>query len=135
MDLQEMHDWVFRHDEEWQYNNDLTPINILHYALALCEEASEVGGQVKKWIRYETLPEGGKTYPLLSREEVWNARRKKALIELVDLGIYFVKVLHQLEYTPEDFREAWAEKFNVLHGRWSIGEFDCGYGCVAVTEE
>ncbi len=75
-------EWVTSHDEMWGFSNEHSTENLLHYALALCEEVCEVSEEFS--VQEPWLPEspGGK------REE------------LVDCIIYVQKMMLQLDIKP-----------------------------------
>lgn len=130
MKMNEYRSYVIDHDERWDYSNDLTFQNLLHYHLALCEEAGEAGGQAKKLIR-ELQTEGA--LHTVRGQNVFHSRRHKVGIELVDVMIYFQKILEQWGITAAEFDKFWEEKFTILHGRWDnkigVPDTSCGYTC------
>jgi NTP pyrophosphatase (non-canonical NTP hydrolase) len=121
MSMADYVDWVKEHDKVFGFSNEHTTENLLHYALALCEEAGEVGGAVKKWVRGRY-----NTGYSVSTDELGG----KVLEELTDVLIYVGKLLLQLEamglvvYPAFEFEDAWRSKFKVLHERWG-GRDDC----------
>ncbi len=130
MKLDEYRKWVIDHDDRWNYPNNLTIQNLLHYHLALCEEAGEAGGQAKKFIR--ELKTDGAIYTSHG-QNIYASRRLKVGIELVDVMIYFQKVLEQWSISSTEFDKFWEEKFGILHGRWDnrlvSDTTTCGYAC------
>ena len=128
MKLHEYREWVIDHDAQWDYHNNLSFQNLLHYHLALCEEAGEAGGQAKKFVR--ELKFEGAVYTEKG-DKVYAERRQKVGIEMVDVMIYFMKILEQWNISSADFDEFWNTKFKELHGRWDDEFADCPYGCLA----
>lgn len=138
MKLDQYRDWVVEHDNRWRYPNELTFQNLLHYHLALCEEAGEAGGQAKKLVR-ELETEG--TLFTAAGQDAFLKRRHKVGIEMVDVMIYFQKILVQWNISADLFDQMWKDKFDILHGRWDSNldrlpevEGPCDFGCHAVEE-
>ncbi len=132
-DIQDFADWVKEHDEQWGFGNDFSRHNMLHTGLALCEEAGEVGGVIKKWDRAQGDNVAG------IPENHWGDEEKlhdRLLEELVDLEIYRQKLFIMLQNEgiidgdiSDVFWEAWKKKFAVLHERWDPS----GHGCKLCT--
>lgn len=82
------------------HENDATPENLFYNVLALAGEAGEVANVAKKMWRDGMTPEIMEHF----REE------------LVDMIIYFVKVL---KISGTDFDSAWEAKHKELYTRWN----------------
>lgn len=81
-------EWVTSHDEMWGFSNEQTTENLLHYALALCEEVCEVSEEFS--VQEPWMPQSS------------NGKRE----ELVDCIIYVQKMMLQLDIKPYMIWEA-----------------------------
>lgn len=102
---------VARWDGVWRFSNAATVHNLMQYTIALCGEAGEFANVVKKHVRSSDENAAG---------ELVDAR-SKMLEELVDVQIYFTKLLLVLGCDASEFREAWDAKHQVLRERWGAG--------------
>lgn len=107
--IQALLDHVREHDAAWGFSNEPDDISFVHTALALCEEAGEVGGVVKKVVR--SASSGWD-------EEVVMGFKPRLAEELVDLFIYAHKLMLLAGITGVDFLEAWRSKYKELHRRY-----------------
>ncbi len=122
MDMSDFVTATREHDKQWGFSNEDTVENLLHVGLAICEEAGEVGGAIKKYVR--ALDPHNKAE--------WGDRnrlREVVSTEMVDVLIYMTKLMLILDIDGYNFEQAWHAKHQVLHERWgpasSHGQMNC----------